>query len=57
MKKQTRLSQAFSSYQKKKNTKQSLLRAFVRTMPEIILRTTKLEGEPVSRKMVQALFK
>jgi len=57
MKKQSRLHKAYSSYQKRKTTKKSLLSAFRSMMPEIILRTTKLEGEPVTRKMVNALFK
>lgn len=30
-----------------------LLRSF---MPEIIFRTTRLEGEPVTRKMVKSIF-
>ena len=57
MKKQSRLHKAYTSYQKEKNTKKSLLSAFLSTMPEMILRTTKLEGEPVTCKMVNALFK
>ncbi len=57
MKKRTRLHKAYSNYQKKKPTKKTLLSAFVASMPEIILRTTKLEGESVTRKMVNALFK
>ena len=57
MKKQTRLHKAYVKYQKKKATKKSLLRAFISAMPEIILRTTKLEGEQVTRKRVNALFK
>lgn len=57
MKKQTRLQKAYTRYQKRKTTKKSLLSAFLSAMPEMILRTTKLEGEPVTRKMVNALFK
>ncbi len=57
MKKQTRLHKAFTTYKKKKTTKKSLLSAFLSAMPEMILRTTKLEGEPVTRRMVNALFK
>lgn len=57
MKKKSRLQKAYSSYQKKKATKKSLLSRFVSAMPEIIFRTTKLEGEPVTRRMVNSLFK
>jgi hypothetical protein len=57
MKKQFRLQKAYTSYQKKKPTKSSVLRAFRAAMPEIIFHTTKLEGEPVTRKMVNSLFK
>lgn len=57
MKKQTRLQKAYKNYRKKKTTKTNLLKAFLVSMPEIILRTTKLEGESVTRKMVNALFK
>lgn len=57
MQKQSRLHKAYSYYKKKKTTKKTLLSAFRISMPEIILRTTKLEGEPVTRKMVNSLFK
>lgn len=57
MKKQSRLQKAYSSYKKKKPTKMSLLSRFKLAMPELIFKTTKLEGEPVARKMVNALFK
>ncbi len=57
MKKQSRLQKAYTSYQKKKPTKVSVLQAFRIAMPEIIFHTTRLEGEPVTRKMVNALFK
>jgi len=45
----------YRKYQKAKKKKSNLgfLRSF---MPEIIFRTTKLEGEPVTRKMVRAIF-
>jgi len=38
---------------KRKKTVLEFLRAF---MPEIIFRTTRLEGEKVSRKMISNLF-
>lgn len=57
MKKQSRLQKEYSSYKKKKISKKSLLNTFLSSIPEIILRTTKLEGESVTRKMVNTLFK
>jgi len=57
MRKQSRLQKAFSSYKKKKTTKKSLLSVFWFAMPVIIFRTTKLEGEPVTKRMINALFK
>ena len=57
MKKQSRLQKAYTTYKKKKPTKSSVLQAFRAAMPEIIFHTTKLEGEPVTRKMVNSLFK
>jgi hypothetical protein len=57
MRKRSNLQKAYSSYKKKKTTKKSLLSVFRFVMPTIIFRTTKLEGEPVTKKMVSALFK
>jgi hypothetical protein len=57
MQKKSRLQKAYSTYKKKKTTKKNLLSAFRIAMPEIILRTTKLEGETITRRMVNALFK
>jgi len=53
----SRLQVKYDQYRKNKSHQQkgkSLLRAF---MPEMIFRTTKLEGEPVTRRMVNAIFK
>lgn len=52
---ESRLVQAYTKYSTLKRKKNVLefLRAF---MPEIIFRTTKLEGEKVSRKMISNLF-
>jgi hypothetical protein len=52
----TKLVKAYTQYRtaKKKRNVLDVFRAF---MPEIIFRTTKLEGESVTRKMVSALFK
>lgn len=51
-----RLVKAYAKYRttKKKRNVLDVFRAF---MPEIIFRTTKLEGESVTRKMISALFK
>ena len=51
-----KLIKAYTKYRtaKKKRNVLDVFRAF---MPEIIFRTTKLEGEPITRKRVSALFK
>lgn len=48
-----------NSYRKYRTTKKkkSVLDFFSAFMPEIIFRTTRLEGEKVTRKKVSALFK
>jgi hypothetical protein len=51
------LMKAYSKYRTTKKTKSSVLGFFRDLMPEIIFRTTKLEGEPVTKKMVSNLFK
>jgi len=53
----TMLQKAYVKYKKRKTSKKNLLDIFSAFMPEIIFRTTRLEGESVSRKMVNALFK
>ncbi|MBU3979179.1 hypothetical protein KJ980_03385 [Patescibacteria group bacterium] len=52
----TKLVKAYKNYRiaRKKRNVLDVLRTF---MPEIIFRTTKLEGESITRKMVSALFK
>ncbi len=40
----------------KKKKKNALVRAFRKLMPELVFKTTKLEGEPVTKKMIKALF-
>ena len=59
MKKQDRkkLITSYKKYRKLKAKKKGLLYFFHNFMPEIILRTTKLEGEKVTRRMISALFK
>ena len=56
-KKQTKLTKAYKTYRSKKVSKKTVL-SFLRSfMPEMILRTTKLEGEKVNRSSVSSLFK
>ena len=52
---QTKLIKAYTKYRTTK--KKDVLGVFRAFMPEIIFRTTKLEGETVTRKMVSSLFK
>lgn len=50
------LKKNYKKYQKRTKGDKSTL-GFLRTfMPEIIFRTTKLEGEPVTRKIVKSIF-
>lgn len=52
----SKLNKNYQRYKKRaKGGKTTLgfLRSF---MPEIIFRTTKLEGEPVTRRMVKSIF-
>lgn len=51
---QARLVKVYKKY--RTNKKKNVLGFFRTFMPEIIFRTTKLEGEKVTRKMVSALF-
>ncbi|MDO8452052.1 MAG: hypothetical protein Q7S76_04260 [bacterium] len=53
--KQTTLTRAYKKYRTGK--KKNVLGMFHARMPEIIFRTTKLEGERITRKMVSALFR
>ena len=53
---QRKLIKSYKKYSAAKRSKRSVL-GFLRSfMPEIIFRTTKLEGEPVTRKLVRSLF-
>ncbi len=51
-----KLVQAYRTYRRAKR-RRNVLDIFRANMAEIIFRTTKLEGEPITRKMVSALFK
>jgi hypothetical protein len=52
----TKLIKAYKNYRTAKK-KRNVLDIFHALMPEIIFRTTKLEGESVTRKKVSTLFK
>ncbi|MEK7577010.1 MAG: hypothetical protein AAB492_00145 [Patescibacteria group bacterium] len=56
VKQRTTLQKRYESFRKAKRSKHSLLSLFRAFMPELIFRTTKLEGEPVTRKSIRALF-
>ncbi len=56
-KQQQRLTKAYKKYRKANVGTKGVL-AFLRSfMPEMIFRTTKLEGEKVSRRNVSSIFK
>ncbi|MBI5620793.1 hypothetical protein HY949_03380 [Candidatus Gottesmanbacteria bacterium] len=56
-KQQSRLNALYTKYRKSNKNKKNVL-GFLRVfMPEIIYRTTRLEGERVTRRMIAALFK
>ncbi len=55
-KQRTTLQARYTKFRKTKRSKRSLLSLFRTLMPELIFRTTKLEGEKVTRKSVHALF-
>lgn len=50
-----KLLKAYSKYRTLKKNKK-VLGFFRALIPEIIFRTTKLEGEPITRKMVSSFF-
>ena len=52
----TKLQKAYLKFRTGKKTV-NMLEFFRGMIPEIIFRTTKLEGEPVTRKMVASLLK
>lgn len=54
---QKKLTQSYRKYRTKKNNKQTVLESLRVSMPEMIFRTTRLEGERVTRRMIAALFK
>ena len=53
---QSRLVKTYLKYRTAKK-RRNVLEVFRDNMAEIIFRTTKLEGESVTRKMVSVLFK
>lgn len=52
---QTKLVKLYTKYRTEK--KKNVLAILRTNMAEFIFRTTKLEGEPITRKMVSALFR
>jgi len=52
-----KLIKAYSQYRTLKRNKSSVLEFFRAFIPEIIFRTTKLEGEPVTRRMISKLLR
>lgn len=53
----TKLIKSYAQYRKTKAGKAGILQFLRSFMPEIIFRTTKLEGESVTRRMITSLFK
>ncbi|CAN5130769.1 hypothetical protein BH11PAT1_BH11PAT1_5220 [soil metagenome] len=53
----SKLIASYTQYRKKKIGKKDTLHFLRNFMPEIIFRTTRLEGESVTRRMVSLLFK
>ncbi len=52
-----KLIKLYQEYRQRKILKEDVLQFSRDFMPEMIYRTTKLEGEPVTRQMVSLLFK
>jgi len=50
------LKRNYKNYQKKSKGQKTALGFLRVSMPEIIFRTTKLEGESVTRRMVKSIF-
>ena len=46
----------YNKYLSKKKTDKSFFSFFKSVMPEIVTRTTRLEGEKVNKKFVSSLF-
>ena len=55
-KNKTKLMKSYLKFRTRKN-KPNVLAFFSGLIPEIIFRTTKLEGEPVTRRMVNSYCK
>ena len=52
----TILNKLYARFRDLKNGKNNALSLFNKFMPEIAFRTTKIEGEPVTRRMVAGIF-
>lgn len=55
-KKQTKLQKSYKKFYLSGKSKRNLLDFLKFSMPEIVFRTTKLEGERATRRMVSSLF-
>ncbi len=51
-----KLNRAYKKYRTVRKKRQKVLDFFRGFMPEMIFRTTRLEGDPVTRKMISSLF-
>lgn len=56
-KQQDRLTKAYKKYRKANVGTKGILNFLRSFMPEMIFRTTKLEGEKISRRSVSSIFK
>jgi|GEM_PF-926969 hypothetical protein len=56
MTKNTLLRKRYQKFARVKNKVSRIIAHFEWFMPEMIFRTTKLEGEQVTRKLVRAIF-
>lgn len=56
-KNKSKLLKAYLKFRTANKKKSNVLAFFNGLIPEIVFRTTKLEGEPVTRKMVTSLLK
>lgn len=54
---QARLTRSYKKYRKANIGTKNVVDFFRSFMPEMILRTTKLEGEKISRRVVSSIFK
>ncbi|MBU0578619.1 hypothetical protein KKE34_02125 [Patescibacteria group bacterium] len=53
----SKLQQKYEKYRKSKSSKKTRVSFLHSFLPEMIFRTTKLEGEPVTRRAVNAILR